>query len=346
MFENKTYRGESAKFWARFSFIIFLVIALVFSACKSAGQEQGDSAQSQIKEPVVQEQKKSNQLTKYPDVMLWKIDGVAKDGTPSKVYLLGTYHAGDDRVSSFPQVVLNALEESDRFCCELSSSVWSELPDMMQSLTMKSFLTDLSHTLIDDMTEEEITLITQFIDPQSLAQLVCFEPWVLNNYLQPIAMLAADLDSQKAYDVMIMDYIARNKNSQTFDGLDDAQTQLDLIAYGDWDTQLTMLRDTLHDLENLQEAADEMTELYEVFLSGDEEAFEELYFKDFEKEIEKTPIYKDYFDSLLSQRNKDWAIKIADYLQEPGTTFVFAGCAHFVGDESVFAYMRQNGDLN
>ena len=338
MFANRTYQRLSVKF-----FSVLFILFLVFTGCKSAGQ-QNDISPAEPVEP--SEQQVKNQLTKYPDAMLWQIDGTAKDGTPSKVYLLGTYHAGDDRVLTFPECVSKALEESDTFCCELSSTVWAELPDMMQSLTMQAFLSDLSHTLIDDLTPDEISLISQFIDNQTFAQLVCFEPWVLNNYLQPVVMLAADLDSQKAYDVMIMDYVAKNKNNQGFDGLDDAQTQLDLIAYGDWNTQMIMLRDTLADLQNLQTAADEMTNLYEVFLSGDDAAFEDLYFKDFEKEIKKHPEYEEYFSLLLSQRNEAWAVKIADYLEKPGVTFVFAGCAHFVGPESVFAYMHKNGDLN
>ena len=334
MFINRTHRRLSAKFAALFT-ILFLLLA---AGCKSAGKQ----VETTPKAPAEQQ----NTLKKYPGAMLWQIDGTAADGTPSKVYLLGTYHAGDDRVLTFPECVSTALEESDRFCCELSSEVWAQLPQMMQDLTVQSFLTDLSHTLIDDLTPDEITLINSFMDSQTFAQLVCFEPWVLNNYLQPVVMLAADLDSQKAYDVMIMDYVEKNKNNQGFDGLDDAQTQLDLISYGDWDTQMIMLRDTLNDLSDLAAAADEMKELYEIFLSGDEQAFEEFYFKDFESEIKKHPVYKDYFSKLLNQRNEAWAVKIADYLDQPGVTFVFAGCAHFTGQDSVFEYMRENGDLN
>ena len=329
---------DSFKLKARFSAVFLILFLLAAIGCKSAGQQEEASP----KEPAKQE----NTLIKHPDAMLWEIDGTAKDGTPSKVYLLGTYHAGDDRVLTFPQCVAAALDESDRFCCELSSTVWAELPDMMQALTMQSFLADLSHTLIDDLTQDEITLISQFIDNQTFAQLVCFEPWVLNNYLQPVVMLAADLDTQKAYDVMIMDYVEKQKNNQGFDGLDEAQTQLDLIAYGDWNTQMLMLRDTLEDLRNLDASAKEMTDLYEVFLSGDEVEFEQLYFKDFEAAIKKFPKYEEYFSLLLNQRNEKWAVKIADYLEEPGVTFVFAGCAHFVGPDSVFAYMHANGDLN
>ena len=331
---------DNFKLSARIASCIFVLFLLLATGCKSVGQGQQG-------EPLPQEPEQlQNTLTKYPCAMLWQIDGTAKDGTPSKVYLLGTYHAGDDRVLKFPESVLNALEESDRFCCELSSTVWAALPNMMQELTYQSFLTDFSHTLIDDLTQDEIQLINSFIDNQTFAQLVCFEPWVLNNYLQPVVMLAADLDTQKAYDVKIMDYVKKYKNDQGFDGLDEAQTQLDLIAYGDWDTQMTMLRDTLADLRDLQAAADEITTLYEIFLSGDDQEFEAFYFNDYQNEIKKHPVYKEYYSLLLSQRNEAWSHKIADYLDQGGVTFVFAGCAHFVGPDSVFSFMSANGDLN
>ena len=148
---------------------IFLLFLLFTTGCKSAGQQGISTSNESV------EQEEQNKLTKYPDAMLWKIEGTAKDGTPSKVYLLGTYHAGDDRVLAFPECVSDALEESDRFCCELSSTVWDKLPEMMQDLTVQAFLTDLSHTLRDDLSQDEITLISSFIDSQTFAQLVCFE---------------------------------------------------------------------------------------------------------------------------------------------------------------------------
>ena len=316
----------------KISFII-LLLAIFLASCKSAGQ--GETSKQQQYE-----------LYKYPDCMLWQIDGVADDGTPSRVYLLGTYHAGDERAIEFPECVVNALEESDRFVAELSEKEFNSLTDLVQSRMYQSFLTDLSHTLIDDLTQEEIMLISTFVDTQSLAQLVCFEPWVLNVTLESVIEMAAALDPEKAYDLMVMDYIVNYKDNIGFEGLDEnAQVQLDLIDWGDWNTQMAMLRDTIECLKDLEKASKEMTDLYELFLSGDESDFTELYYSDFEKDIARAPFYKDYYEQLLNKRNEKWAVKIADYLKEPGTTFVFAGCAHFTGPDSVFAYMRSNGDL-
>ena len=316
-------------------FLLILLFVLFVAACKSTQpQQEQKQAEPQVKE---------NVLIKHPGIMLWEIDGYTQQGEPSKVYLLGTYHAGDGRMDVFPQDVTAALNESDRFCCELSSDVWAKLEDMMNDLTMSSVLTDFSHTLIDELSPQEITLVSKYVDSQALAQLVCFEPWVLNNYLQSVVMMASGLDPQKAYDIMIMADIERNRPGTKIDGLDEVQVQLDLIAYGDWNTQMTILRDTLADLNDLTAAVQEMTDLYEIFLAGDENEFEKAYFKDVKPLVAQQPVYAQYIKALLDDRNADWAVKIADYINTPGTTFVFAGCAHFVGDASVFEYLRQNG---
>ena len=136
---------------------------------------------------------------------------------------------------------------------------------------------------------------------------------------------------------MIMDEL--NKKGTDFDGLDEAQVQLDLTAWGDWDTQLIMLRDTLRDLSDLKSSVQEISDLYEIFLTGDADAFEQAYYKDLEEEIQAQPVYKEYIKELLADRNQIWADKIQNYIKMGGTTFIFAGTAHFTGPDSVFEYL-------
>lgn len=318
-------------------FVCVLILFLfALAGCKSVKTDDSKGQGTEVQDHVTT-------LKKYPDAMLWQLNGFSKSGEPSTVYLLGTYHAGDERMLPFPECVQSAIDASDRFVCELSQEDWNNMGQLMNDLTMQGFLKDLSHTFIDDLSQEEIILVSRFIDQQTLAQLVCFEPWVLNNYLQQVLILASELDTQKACDIMIMEQLA--KRNMSFEGLDKAQTQLDLIAWGDWDTQLVMLRDTLHDLEDLAAAAKEMSDLYEVYLSGDELAFEEAYYKDLEEDALANPVYEEYIKELLDDRNEAWADKINGYLEQGGTTFIFAGCAHFTGKASVFEYLKKNGTL-
>ncbi len=317
------------KYSARLFACAILFSLVIFSACKSVKPSEGQGT--------AVPQKKVTTLTKHDGAMLWEINGWSENGEPSTVYLLGTYHAGDQRINGFPECVQTALDSSDRFCCELSKKDWERFPELVNDLTMKSVLTDLSHTFIDDLSQDEIVLISTFVDNQTLAQLICFEPWVLNNYLQSVLIFGSGLDTTKAYDIMIMDEL--NKKDADFDGLDEAQVQLDLTAYGDWNTQLIMLRDTLRDLRDLKKSVQEISDLYEIFLTGDADAFEEAYYKDLEEEISTQPVYKEYIQKLLADRNQIWAQKINDYIKMGGTTFIFAGTAHFTGPDSVFAYL-------
>ena len=316
------------KFSARIFACAILFSLIVFSACKST--KPSTTGQGS-------EERKITTVKKLDGAMLWQIDGWTDEGESSTVYLLGTYHAGDERISGFPECVQTALDASDRFCCELSKKDWERFPDLVNELTMQSVLTDLSHTFVDDLTQDEIKLISTFIDNQTLAQLICFEPWVLNNYLQSVLILASGLDTTKAYDIMIMDEL--NKKGTDFDGLDEAQVQLDLTAWGDWDTQLIMLHDTLRDLSDLKTSVQEISDLYEIFLTGDADAFEQAYYKDLEEEIQAQPVYKEYIKELLADRNQIWADKIHNYIKMGGTTFIFAGTAHFTGPDSVFEYL-------
>ena len=315
---------------------VFSILILIFLAgCKSSKIQEDNDLQNENVELYT--------LVKYPDAMLWEINGETEAGEKSKVYLLGTYHAGDERILNYPESVKKAIEEANHFCCELSEKDFADMNEEVSLRTVESIITDFSHTLIDDLTPDEINLVLKYVDEQTFAQLVCFEPWVLSNYLSGFVIINSGLSTELSYDTTIINKIT--EMGYSFDGLDLLSTQLDLTAYGNWDEQMLLLKDTLADIENIDEAAEEMKQIYEVFLTGDDKLMEEVYFKDVNLAIEENPVYKKYFEALLNERNEKWAVRIADYLSKPGTTFVFAGTAHFLGDNSVFSYMRENGTL-
>ena len=127
----------------KLNLLLITLILLFVTACKSAGPKEPET--TDITEPKVEQtesQEKALKLIKYPGTMLWEIDGYTQNGEPSKVYFLGTYHAGDGRMDEYPECVASAIKESERFCCEISSEEWAELPDLMTNLTNSSFLAD------------------------------------------------------------------------------------------------------------------------------------------------------------------------------------------------------------
>lgn len=310
-------------------FVCFLV--LVFS-CKSTKQELQEVEPQSPETPEV-----SLPVLKKYDSMFWEINGTDKNGEKSKVYIAGTYHLSDERSFPLPEDVENAWNESDRFVCELSESDWNKFQAAVDEKVNASIILGTGKSLVDELSPNELMIVSTLLGEEQTASLVCYEPWVLNSILSTLIMSLSGLDFTQSYDY----YFIQKAKSEgiPFEGLDSLETQVKLNSYGDWETQLQILHQTISCFEDLQPAIDEIILFYEAYLSGDAENFEKLYFDDVKKSIEEEPYYEEYIKELLDDRNELWAKKIAGYLEEGGTTFVFAGCAHFIGENSVFNYM-------
>ncbi len=75
-------------------------------------------------------------LTKYDDMMFWRLDGTDYTGKPSKVYVLGTIHIADERLYPIPEPVAKALAQSDRYCSEVSTEGWMTMQNVLQDASM------------------------------------------------------------------------------------------------------------------------------------------------------------------------------------------------------------------
>lgn len=283
-------------------------------------------------------------LTKVPDAMFWQIDSVDKNGKPSKVYILGTIHIGDERLFPIPEVIKNAWDNSDTIVSEISSEDIGNVQKKLNSMLVKSIskTAKLKRNLENDLTAEEIEILktVEGFSPYFLF----YEPWVLNQVVTLHLANVSKLSSDYSYDTVLMQ-IATESNIKV-EGLEDIQIQLDIMNYGDWDLQLEMLKSSIAELKEPTESLNNIVGLYESYLSYDEEKMTDFYITNgIEKEIEKDPTYKGYFDALLVNRNIAWAEKIHDYLENGGTVFIFAGSGHFLGKDSVFEQMRKQGYL-
>ena len=109
-----------------------------------------------------------------------------------------------------------------------------------------------------------------------------------------------------------------------------------------------MLKDSLKvflDPENGEELTKLTVDLYNAYLTNDEKAIAALFEQSDADEEAQAAFYKEYHDMVYANRNKDWANDITEYLAQGGTTFIFAGTAHWVGNDSVFNYLRKLGTI-
>ena len=311
-----------------FNLFAIAFIAITITSCAS---------NAILKEPAT--------LTKYDNEMFWEINATDKNGEPSKIYVLGTIHAADDRLYPISENIVEAFINADALYGEISTEDNNKILQETMSRQMESNKRELARIeetgkkYSDYLTEDQKALAAALLGgPQGLAQMEMFEPWVLNTVLTTVPMAASGLDPMKSLDMVLAQQAA--SEGRTVLGLDTLETQFAIIEYGDWETQLFMLQEALDDiLENQTDSGKDIKELYEVYLTGDEGKMEDVMSEQLSKDTSE--IAEKYNYMVFTERNTDWANKFANMLNEGGTTFIFAGCGHFVGDDSVFAHMAE-----
>lgn len=289
-------------------------------------------------------------IKKHDNAMFWELNAIDKYGEPSKLYVLGTVHVGDNRLYPLPTIIDEAFINSDNVAGEISgednNKITKEtLERQLASMERESKrIEETGKKLSDYLSENQKALAYALVGGEAnFKNFEMYEPWVLISALTLVPIAYSGYDPTSSYDTY---FTSRCLNEgRTLEGLDSLETQFDIIEFGDWDTQLQMLKDTLDDiLENQVDPGKDVKELYEKYLTGDEKLISDYLTSEIESD--DTEYADEYNQLLFVNRNTDWATKFAKYLNEGGTTFIFAGCGHFVGPDSVFAIMAENGYLD
>lgn len=282
-------------------------------------------------------------LTKQNSRMFWCINGTDKNGNPSAVYIQGTIHLGDERLYPLSDEVLDAWASADRLVGEISSRDMGRLQSVVQRDMFASYQRASGRNLFDYLTEEEKDLLYMVMDGNQAQVYAVFEPWVLNSVITTLATVDTGFESEAGIDQTLLAMAEREERSVA--GLDTLRTQLNILEFGDYDQQLYLLKQSIASLDSESEETQKLDSMYEAYLADDLETLAQILLDEMELEENDPDFAAEYIDAIYAQRNRDWSIKIADWLEEGGVTFIFAGAGHFVGDDSVFVQLRENGTI-
>ncbi|MBO7637489.1 MAG: TraB/GumN family protein [Treponema sp.] len=278
----------------------------------------------------------------------WTISGTDKRGNPSYVHILGTIHMADDRLYPLPDVIMDDLNNSKRIAAEIGSDDMQELQGRMYGLLMESVVRAKGRDISKELTKEELEYVEETIGPQAFAMYRMMEPWMLTETLAMQQWMDSGLSHEKGLDTVLMDMLT--SKGLKWEGLDSLDTQLDILTFGTYDQQLFMLKDLLSDLIDSTETNEYINRMYEAYLNGEKGSLTEVVQEEEDAELdeldgEMLKFMLEYNDKIITQRNRAWAEKIKVWLREGGETFIFAGSAHFLGNDSVFVYLKKNGVL-
>lgn len=271
-------------------------------------------------------------LEKAVEPMLWEIVG----DTPS--YLFGTIHITDSRCTTLHPEAQEAFENADMLYIETAPK------DQFRQL---SAITMADKKLEDVLSEELIERINkQLKDINGALSTDALPAFKVYAWAIVLPSLEAQMKNPTA-EILDMKLVSMAQGAgMDIGGLEDPATQLTGMDALSAEEQIAFLVDSLDSMEDDDETeVDPEAELAELYLSGNVDKIEEFFTEEMQAgELEDALIEK-IMTAMLYDRNKRIAKKIADAMKEsPDTSFFFAaGTAHYVGDKSVQAYLKEMG---
>ena len=260
-----------------------------------------------------------------PGPALW----VIRDAD-STLYLFGTVHVlrpttawGSDRVdaafASASQLILEVSNPDDQAAAMPLIQQYGISPE-----TPLSSLLTADELAALDVAARSMGLTAAQMDP--------FRPWLAALTLSVAPLTRAGYDPQSGVDLLLK---ARAEAAGVpVSGFETIDEQLGILAGFPEAGQLEFLRSTLEDFED---ATVELDKLVSAWAEGDVATIESVGVQPMRDESELM------YQSLLVNRNINWAGQIQTLLDGSGTVFIAVGAAHLAGDDSVQAQLARRG---
>jgi len=265
----------------------------------------------------------------------WRIDGLAKP-----IYMYGTVHVPDERVTNVPPGVLKALAESDVICPEID-------PDGQDTAEMmKNSMLPEGTKLIDVIGDKLFVRLATIMDfnGHSVAMFQRFRPWLIPvvmaqlEYLDELAV-KPELDGHliglvQAHGGTVRQLETNEEHMSVFTGLSE-KDHVKLL-----DAALTMVE---QDGGKLSVATQRYLTMY---IDGDLDKIQERSKKDFEDLAKIDRDLATRFRDLIGKRRNiimvDRMLQFAE--ESPDKThFIAVGVAHYPGDDGILALLAAKG---
>jgi uncharacterized protein YbaP (TraB family) len=167
--------------------------------------------------------------------------------------------------------------------------------------------------------------------PLALELIQPMKPWMVMLMLEALGSQAAGLDPSLGLDKHFYD-LAGPKGKQVI-GLETAASQMDRFDKMPERMQEQMLRSELAEMDTEQSS---LRAILTAWQNGDAAAIEKMLLGSFSDNPTA-------YDSLITQRNRNWMPQLETCLKRSSPCFVVVGAAHIVGPQGLLAMLQARG---
>ena len=250
----------------------------------------------------------------------------------STVYLFGTVHLLPDDLVWQREDMRQAFAESGTIFFEVDTGPESQVEGTV--LTTSLGLRSDGLRLSDRLDNYQLNLMEAAANNGDLtiAALDGMQPWLAAEYLTFAAAQNAGLSAALSADEALKSRAAREGKNVVY--LESLETQIRASAELPEYIQIRILTETL---ERFNALGLDATNIAEQWAIGGTDYLTDQLIRPMKS---RSP---EVFNSLLRDRNRAWANKIARFMEDSGTGFVAVGTAHLLGEQSLLSELREQG---
>ncbi len=305
--------------------VLSLILIGLLTGCFQKNKDNNKNSDGETIEPTV---------TNIVDPLLWEIQ------TEPASYLFGTIHLRFENVLTLPDVVVEALNQSDVVYTEIKLD--QETKMYASNLSM---ISEENTTLDDLLPQDTADRLYSYLRDLGLNEISIN---ILKSYkIWAIATSLSTLEHELEYymNPTVDEYIwslAISYQKET-NSLETADEQIDIFDTLSLEEQILLLNDTLDYLyADSSDESNPINQTYNAYLTGDLETLEELILTDYD---ENNPLDQKIMSRLITNRNINMSNRIVDIIENnPSKSFFFAvGAGHYYGEGGLISLLEEEG---
>jgi len=259
-------------------------------------------------------------------VSMWQIEGAS-----NRIYLLGSIHMLREQDHPIPSVIYAAYREAEALIMELDMDDIDPVAE--QALATELGLIQDGRALRDLMGPELYTeaesLAAELQIPLRLLEQA--EPWYAAVNVEIMMLMRIGFNPMHGIEFHLSE-LARRDHKEIF-GLETTRQQLEFLDNLSLDSQRDMLIQTLSDSKGLAALMDEMIDAWRY---GDIDFLEKHLLAEMQQ-------FAELHEAIVVNRNRNWAERIQELLDEEDDYLIVVGALHLVGEEGLPNLLSQRG---
>ena len=235
-----------------------------------------------------------------------------------EMWLLGTIHVGDARTGNLPKEILDAFEASDALALECDTrKMEEEMQNPMLSSAYAAALYYLNGTTAEDhISDSELYKLASLIMQASGNKNSYTNMYKVSMWENTISNFTHRLTYSLSSDMGVDNRLTRMAEASGKEILQVESNLSQIIMLGGWSDPLAEVLLAESVSTNAAAYHQSLTELYELWCNGDEEAIAKELFTDTEGMTdEEKALWEEYNSKMSTERNKKMAEVAIKYLQ-------------------------------